>query len=50
MMAHTSNEPGVKGISAFSVEANAPGVSTSKRDVKKGQKGAHTADVIFENC
>ncbi len=50
VMARTSNEPGAKGISAFVVEANTPGVSIGKRDVKMGQKGAHTADVIFENC
>ncbi len=50
VMARTSNELGAKGISAFVVEANTPGVSIGKRDVKMGQKGAHTADVIFENC
>lgn len=50
VMARTSNEPGAKGISAFVVETNTPGVSIGKRDVKMGQKGAHTADVIFENC
>src|SRR5690606_4525872 len=27
-----------------------PGISLGKRDKKMGQKGAHTCDVIFENC
>ena len=27
-----------------------PGISFGKRDKKMGQKGAHTCDVIFENC
>jgi acyl-CoA dehydrogenase len=38
------------GISAFVVERDTPGLSIGKIDKKMGQKGAHTADVIFENC
>ena len=38
------------GISAFIVERGAPGLTLGKWDVKMGQKGAHTCDVIFENC
>lgn len=51
VMARTSTE--IKGsgrISAFIVEANTPGLSLGKIDKKMGQKGAHTCDVIFENC
>jgi len=44
------NSKGAGGISAFLVEAGAPGLSLGKRDIKMGQKGAHTCDVIFENC
>jgi acyl-CoA dehydrogenase len=40
---------GSGGISSFIVEAGTPGVTVGKRDHKMGQKGAHTADVIFEN-
>lgn len=40
---------GAGGISSFIVEANTPGITVGKRDHKMGQKGAHTADVIFEN-
>ncbi|MFV9472895.1 acyl-CoA dehydrogenase family protein [Advenella sp. RU8] len=51
VMARTSNEiKGAGGISAFIVEANTPGLSLGKIDKKMGQKGAHTCDVIFENC
>ncbi len=41
---------GAAGISAFLVEAGTPGLSLGKRDIKMGQKGAHTCDVIMENC
>jgi len=51
LMARTSpKRKGAGGISAFIVEAGTPGVSFGKRDRKMGQKGAHTCDVIFENC
>lgn len=50
VMARTNREiKGAGGISSFIVEANIPGVTVGKRDHKMGQKGAHTADVIFEN-
>lgn len=38
------------GISAFIVEAGTPGISLGPVDKKMGQRGAHTCDVIFENC
>jgi len=41
---------GAGGISAFIVEKGTPGVIIGKLDKKMGQKGAHTADVIFDNC
>lgn len=50
VMARTNREiKGAGGISSFIVEAQIPGVTVGKRDHKMGQKGAHTADVIFEN-
>lgn len=50
VMARTNTEvKGAKGISAFIVEAHTPGITIGKRDKKMGQKGAHTADVIFDN-
>lgn len=50
VMARTDpNETGAKGISAFIVPADAPGVSLGKPDKKMGQRGASTCDVIFED-
>jgi len=51
VMARTNPEiKGASGISAFIVEKGTPGLSIGKTDKKMGQKGAHTADVIFEDC
>ncbi|HJT07744.1 MAG TPA: acyl-CoA dehydrogenase family protein [Stellaceae bacterium] len=41
---------GAGGISAFLVEAPNPGLKLGKPDRKMGQRGAHTSDVIFEDC
>jgi acyl-CoA dehydrogenase len=41
---------GAGGISAFLVEARAPGLKLGKPDKKMGQQGAHVCDVIFEDC
>ena len=43
-------EKGARGISAFLVEAGTPGLRLGKPDRKMGQRGAHTCDVIFEDC
>ncbi|MBM3540021.1 MAG: acyl-CoA dehydrogenase [Alphaproteobacteria bacterium] len=51
VMARTDpSKPGADGISAFLVDASTRGLSIGKIDKKMGQKGAHTADVIFEDC
>jgi acyl-CoA dehydrogenase len=50
LMARTDpNNKGAGGITAFIVEANSPGLSIGKPDKKMGQRGAHTADVVFDN-
>lgn len=50
VMARTgTKDEGSRGVSAFLVEANLPGVSLGKFDKKMGQQGSHTCDVIFEN-
>jgi acyl-CoA dehydrogenase len=36
-------------VSAFIVDADTKGITIGKKDKKMGQRGAHTADVIFEN-
>jgi acyl-CoA dehydrogenase len=51
VMARTNpEEKGAGGISAFLVEAGTPGLHIGASDKKMGQKGTHTADVIFEDC
>jgi len=51
VMARTDpRDRGAHGISAFLVERGTPGLSLGKPDRKMGQRGAHTCDVIFENC
>ena len=44
------NEAGSRGVSAFLVDADSPGISLSKPYKKMGQQGAHVCDVIFEDC
>jgi acyl-CoA dehydrogenase len=51
VMARTNPDiKGAGGISAFIVAKGTPGLSLGKIDKKMGQKGAHTCDVIFDNC
>ena len=45
-----TQEEGARGVSAFLVEAGTPGLSLGKIDRKMGHHGAHTCDVIFEDC
>jgi acyl-CoA dehydrogenase len=51
VMARTNpDEPGARGVSAFIVERNTPGLSVGKPEKKMGQQGAHICDVIFDNA
>lgn len=43
-------EAGTKGISAFLVERDTPGITVTPHYKKMGFRGSHTADVIFEEC
>ncbi len=38
-----------RGVSAFIVERDSPGLTVGKPDRKMGQRGSHTADVVFDN-
>ena len=38
------------GVSAFIVERATPGLSVGKPDRKMGQRGSHTADVVFQDA
>lgn len=51
LMARTNPaDKGAGGVSAFIVDASSPGISLGRNDRKMGQRGAHTCDVIFEDC
>jgi acyl-CoA dehydrogenase len=51
LMARTNPaDKGASGVSSFIVERDTPGITIGKPDRKMGHRGAHTADVIFENC
>ncbi|WP_372921279.1 acyl-CoA dehydrogenase family protein [Roseovarius sp.] len=43
-------EKGARGVSAFLVEADNPGITIGKTDRKMGHHGSHTADVYFDDC
>lgn len=40
---------GSKGISVFAIDADLPGVTVGPADKKMGQRGAHTAEVFFDD-
>ncbi|WP_300299242.1 acyl-CoA dehydrogenase family protein [Ferrovibrio sp.] len=51
LMARTDpDNKGAGGVTAFIVEAGTPGITIGKPDRKMGQRGSHTADVIFDNA
>ena len=43
-------QKGAKGVSAFLVDADTPGITLGPKNRKMGQQGAHVCDVIFEEC
>jgi acyl-CoA dehydrogenase len=49
VMARTG-EPGAKGVSAFLVPADLPGVAIGRPERKMGQQGAHVCDVGFDDA
>ncbi len=50
IFAMTDKSVGVKGITAFIVEAGTPGFSVGKKELKLGIRGSATCELIFENC
>ncbi len=48
VMARTGEESGARGVSAFLVPRDLPGVSVGPPEKKMGQKGATVADVVFD--
>ena len=50
VMARTDAEAaGARGVSAFLVPRDSPGLSVGKAETKMGQHGAHVHDVVFED-
>jgi len=49
VFASTDRSRGHKGLSAFVVPREAPGVSTGKKEDKMGQRASETSDVLFED-
>ena len=49
MFASTDPQLGAKGISAFIVPADSPGVSVGKQEDKMGQRAINTSEVVFED-
>src|SRR5699024_9394114 len=48
--ARTSDEQGAKGISAFIVEKNSPGLVIGKKEKKMGLHGSSTVQLNFDQC
>jgi alkylation response protein AidB-like acyl-CoA dehydrogenase len=50
VFAKTDPEAGHSGISAFVVEADAPGFEVARVEPKMGIKGSTTGELVFEDC
>lgn len=50
VMAKTDKTQGARGISAFIVEKNTPGLKVGQLEDKLGLRGSHTAELILEDC
>lgn len=48
--ARTSDERGAKGVSAFILEKDAPGLVIGKTEKKMGLHGTKTVELIFDQC
>lgn len=49
IFAMTDKSLGLKGITAFIVEASTPGFSIGKKELKMGIRGSSTCELVFEN-
>jgi acyl-CoA dehydrogenase len=49
VMARTGEDPGARGVSAFLVPRNLPGITIGSPEKKMGQKGAKVADVTLDD-
>ncbi|MBI4719714.1 MAG: acyl-CoA dehydrogenase family protein [Chitinivibrionia bacterium] len=49
VFANTDPEKGIRGMSAFIVQADTPGVSVGKVEDKMGQRASNTVELVFED-
>lgn len=49
VMARTGDDPGARGVSAFLVPRDLPGITIGTPEKKMGQRGAKVADVTFDD-
>jgi acyl-CoA dehydrogenase len=50
VFAVTDKERGAKGVTAFVVDRNSPGLTVGKVDEKMGLRGSKTSEIFFEDC
>ena len=50
VLASTDRNKGTKGITAFIVEKNTPGLSVGKKEEKMGIRASSTTEIILDNC
>jgi alkylation response protein AidB-like acyl-CoA dehydrogenase len=50
VLAKTAPDLGTKGISAFIVERDFPGIHIGKKEDKLGLRASDTREIVFENC
>ena len=50
VMAVTDRSAGTKGISAFVVDRDIPGMTPGKKEDKLGMRASDTSEVLFEDC
>ncbi len=50
VMAVTDREAGRKGVSAFIVERDTPGLRAGKKEDKLGMRASDTSEVLFDDC
>ncbi len=50
VMAVTNRAKGSRGISAFIVERNTPGLRAGRKEDKLGMRASETTEVVFEQC
>ena len=50
VMARTSEGTGARGISAFLIDAESPGLEIGKKEHKLGIRGSSTVELVFDAC